>query len=95
MFLKRFGYQFAAISTVLSYVALVVFHMCMVIFVLKKNVISSGFFVLFIGIVFTISSIQQMFLDKLLIRLLVMVVSTVLIGLGSLYVMKKLREDKK
>lgn len=94
-FLKRFGYQFAAISTVLSYVALVVFHMCMVIFVLKKNVISSSFFVLFIGIVFTISSIQQMFLDKLLIRLLVMVVSTVLIGLGSLYVMKKLREDKK
>lgn len=94
-FLKEYGYQFAAISTVLSYVALVVFHMCMVIFVLKKKVINSGLFVLFIGIVFCISCIQQLFIDKLLIRLLVMIVSDFLIGLGSLLFYKRLKEESK
>lgn len=90
-FLKEYGYQFAAISTVLSYIALVVFHMFIVIFVLKKNIISSGLYILFIGGVFGISYLQQMFLDKLLIRLLVMIVGIFLSGLIGVVSLKKLK----
>ena len=94
-FLKKIGYEFAAISTVLSYFALVVFHMCIVVFVLRKKIIHSGLFIFFIAFVLGISLLFQIFLDKLLVRILVMAVSVFLIGFGSLVSLKKLKDINK
>jgi len=93
-FLKKCGYQFAAISTVLSYFALVVFHMFIVIVVLKKNIINSGLFIFFIGVVLGISFVLQTFLDLLWVRILVMAVSVFLLGVGSVRSLKGLNEEK-
>ena len=94
-FLKEYGYEFAAISTVLSYFALVVFHMCMVVFVLRKKIIHSGLFIFFIAFVLGISLVFQVFLDKLLVRILVMAASVLLIGFGSLISFKRLKDINK
>ena len=94
-FLKKFGYEFAAISTVLSYFALVVFHMCIVVFVLRKKIIHSGLFIFFIVFVLGISLVFQVFLDKLPVRILVMAVSVFLVGFGSLVSLKKLKDINK
>ena len=94
-FLKKFGYEFAAISTVLSYFALMVFHMCMVVFVLRKKIIHSGLFIFFIAFVLGISLVFQVFLDKLLVRILVMAASVLLIGFGSLISFKRLKDINK
>ena len=94
-FLKKFGYEFAAISTVLSYFALMVFHMCMVVLVLRKKIIHSGLFIFFIAFVLGISLVFQVFLDKLLVRILVMAASVLLIGFGSLISFKRLKDINK
>ena len=94
-FLKKYGYEFAAISTVLSYFALVVFHMCIVVFVLRKKIIHSGLFIFFIAFVLGISLLFQVFLDKLLVRILVMAVSVFLVGFGSLVSLRKLKDINK
>lgn len=56
LFLKRFGYQFGAVSTLLSYLALLFFHMIIVNVVLKKNVTDNAFVIaiviLMLGITF-------------------------------------------
>lgn len=79
-FLTAYGYQFAAISTVISYFALAIFHMCIVVFMLKKKIINSKIFILFIGIVFGISLLMQALLEQLLLRLLLAAFSIFMIG---------------
>jgi len=84
-FLKKYGYQFAAISTVISYLALVVFHMCIVIFLLKQDVINWRVFVLLIGTVSCNSFLVQMFLKELLLRILLAAIMVLMIAIKFFY----------
>lgn len=79
-FLKAYGYRFAAISTVISYFTLAIFHMCIVVFLLKKSFISCKVFILFMGIVFGISLLMQILLEQLLLRVLLAACSIFVIG---------------
>lgn len=64
LFLPKYGYFFAAYSTVLSYVTLLFFHMFIVGFILKKKIISN-IFVLKVVIIMSIYSIVLYFLRDL------------------------------
>ncbi len=70
LFLKKYGYEFAAISTVISYFALMVFHMLIVNFVIKRKMIDNKFVLLIAGVVFLISCVLQMLHEQFVIRLL-------------------------
>lgn len=80
-FLHKYGYQFAAISTVVSYLALVIFHMCIVVFVLKKDIINWRIFVFLIGAVFCNSLLVQIFLKKLLLRILLAIMMSLMLAI--------------
>lgn len=70
LFLKKAGYQFGAISTVVSYAALLVFHMIIVNFVLKKKIVNNLFMMVVVGIVFGIMCMMQYFLESIIVRIL-------------------------
>lgn len=71
LFLKKFGYQFGAISTIISYLMLLIFHMFIVNFVLKKNVTDNVFVILVILLMLGITLCLDYFLDSLAIRVLI------------------------
>lgn len=73
LFLPKYGYFFAAYSTVMSYVALLFFHMFIVSFILKRKIISN-IFVFKVLIMMSIYSIVLYFLrDFFIFRIIFMV----------------------
>ena len=89
LFLKRFGYQFGAISTLISYLALLIFHMIIVNFVIKKNVTDNVFVIaialLVLGMTFALHSC----LDSLIHRLFIGIVCEGIITVIALGLYKK------
>ncbi len=89
-FLTKYGYQFAAISTVLSYFALMVFHMSIVIFKLRKNIIDWRIFFLLSGSVFFVSLLIQFFMNNVFLRIMIAIVSSIVISIGLFCSRRKL-----
>lgn len=89
LFLKQFGYQFGAISTLISYLALLIFHMIIVNFVIKKNVTDNVFVIaialLVLGMTFALHSC----LDSLIHRLFIGIVCEGIITVIALGLYKK------
>ena len=71
LFLKRFGYQFGAVSTLLSYLALLFFHMIIVNSVLKKNVTDNAFVIAIVILMLGMTFVLHACLDSLLYRILI------------------------
>ena len=80
MFLKQYGYQFGTISTLISYVALLIFHMIIVNCVMKKNVTDNIFVVAIVILIFVITCILHLFLDVFIYRILIGVIGELVIG---------------
>lgn len=80
MFLKQYGYLFGAISTLISYVALLMFHMIIVNCVMKKNVTDNIFVVAIVILIFVITCILHLFLDEFIYRILIGVIGELVIG---------------
>lgn len=73
--LPRYGYMFAAISTVVAYGILILFHSFIVNKVVKDNVLDNGFIYSVTFFVVLLTFVMGTFYSRLLIRLLAMVVS--------------------
>ena len=69
MFLVKYGYGFAAASTVISYFAMLVFHGFIVNRVMKIKVVDNIFVALVVAAIFVTTCVMHMFLDMLLIRI--------------------------
>lgn len=69
MFLVKYGYEFAATSTVISYFAMLVFHGFIVNKVMKIKVVDNIFVALVVAAIFAITCVMHMFLNTLLIRI--------------------------
>ena len=71
LFLKKMGYQFGAVSTIISYLALLIFHMFIVNFVLKRNVTDNLFVtfivILMLGITFCLHYCLGSLLERVII----------------------------
>lgn len=71
LFLRRFGYQFGAISTIISYFALLVFHIIIVNFIIKKNVTDNLFVILVVflmlGITFCLHYCLNLFMQRVIL----------------------------
>jgi O-antigen/teichoic acid export membrane protein len=81
LFLEQYGYHFAAMSTVISYAALLFFHMIILNFVLKKNVVDNMFVILVVAFVFIVTLILNQFLSSLEIRILVGLLADIITAL--------------
>ena len=83
LFLKRFGYQFGAISTLISYLALLIFHMIIVNFVIKKNVTDNVFVIaialLVLGMTFALHSCLDSLIHRLFIGIVCEGIITVIV----------------
>ena len=74
-YLEKYGYYFAAFSTVVSYAALLVFHAIIVNFVLKIRLVDGLFVFLVVLLVLGITALMHMYLESIIIRLLIGVIS--------------------
>jgi O-antigen/teichoic acid export membrane protein len=74
LFLKRFGYGFAAVSTLISYVALAIFHMIVCDFVIKRRIINDAHIWLMVTVTFGVTCILQSLREQMLVRWLAAVV---------------------
>ena len=70
-FLKKAGYQFGAVSTIVSYLALLIFHMLIVNFVLKKNVADNVFVIFIVILMLGFTFCLHFCLDSLLKRVII------------------------
>ena len=84
-FLKKVGYQFGAYSTVISYAALLLFHMIIVNCVLKKNYTDNRFVVLVVLSLFFVTFGMNVFSENLYPRLLIGVAAEI-VAIGAIYV---------
>lgn len=89
MFLKQFGYQFAAMSTVLSYIALLFFHTFSTEIVLKKHIFNNYFIYSVSLAMFIFVKIIQVMLNSFMNRLLLCVLAEIIIGIVFLFVKRK------
>ena len=79
-FLKQYGFFFGAISTVISYGALLVFHMIIVNLILKKRYVDNKFVIIVVIIMLAITFGMNMLLSHILLRI---ICGIVLAGLTS------------
>ncbi len=85
LFLERYGYTFAALSTVMSYVFLLFFHFFIVVIILKKEMVDNCFVLLytvFIGIIcFLMNDNYERLAVKGFVAIIGIVVTLVLLGI--------------
>ena len=89
LFLRRFGYQFGAISTLISYLALLIFHMIIVNFVMKKNVTDNVFVIAIVLLILGMTFALHSCLDSLVQRLLIGIICEAIIVLIAFILYKK------
>lgn len=89
LFLRRFGYQFGAISTLISYLALLIFHMIIVNFVMKKNVTDNVFVIAIVLLILGMTFALHSCLDSLIHRVLIGITCEVIITLIAFILYKK------
>jgi O-antigen/teichoic acid export membrane protein len=93
LFLRTYGYHFAAISTVISYAALLIFHAIIVNHVLNIKMVDNIFVFTVVAVVFTITCVMQLLLNSLLYRILLGVICEAFLGITILMMYKKYNKD--
>lgn len=89
LFLEAYGYRFAAISTVISYMLLLIFHMVILNCVLKDPIVDNTYVILIVIAIFVVTVIMSVFLESILVRIVVAVVAEMLAGSALLVLYKK------
>ena len=92
-YLKTHGYYFAAISTVISYSALLLFHAIIVNYVLKIKFVDNIYVFVVVGVVFGITCFMQLLLWSVLYRLLLALICEIVIGGVLLKLWRKYSKD--
>lgn len=87
-FLKKLGYQFGAVSTIISYLALLIFHIFIVNFVLKRNVTDNLFVTFIVTLMLGITFCLHYCLDSLLERVIIGICAELAI-IGIVYFLYK------
>lgn len=95
LFLRRFGYTFAAASTVLSYLSLFFLHMFIVNRVIKKDIVDNVFMLFQLLGVTVVAFILYYYLETIVIRMLVAIIAIILICFLWWIIYKKNREHIK
>lgn len=90
--LEKYGYGFAAISTTIAYIALLVFHFLSVRVVMKKKLVSDGTVMLFFMLLLIYSLLMQAFVYKLLMRILTGIVF--IVGISMLEIFIRAKQEK-
>lgn len=80
IFLRRLGYGFAAMTTVFAYFAMLMFHMLIVNFILKINLVDSLFVMKIVLGIFIVTILMNSLLDFLFLRLLMSCVVVFIFG---------------
>lgn len=88
LFLKKVGYQFGAVSTIISYLALLIFHMFIVNFVLKRNVADNVFVTFMVILMLGFTFCLHYCLDSLLKRVIIGICAELAI-IGIVYFLYK------
>lgn len=91
--LEQYGYGFAAISTAVAYMLLLVFHFINVRIIMKKNLVSDGAIMLFFGGMSICSVLMQVFIDEFLIRILIGAIFVLLV-IGAQILMQVNQKNK-
>ncbi len=91
--LEKYGYGFAAISTVAAYVVLLVFHFINVRIIMKKSLVSDVAIILSFWLMGIYSVLMQVFIDEFLIRILIGAISVLLI-IGAEILMQVNQKNK-
>ena len=91
IFLKKYGYIFGAISTVVSYAALLVFHMIIVNHILKKRYMDNCFVIIVGLIVFGITIVLNLLLDYTLPRFIFGIMMALIVSIILLLINRKQR----
>lgn len=68
IFLRKTGYGFAAVSTVISYIALTVFHMIAANYIIKKRIVDNTKIIIMTLLVFAASFAMHLFIDNYMVR---------------------------
>ena len=89
LFLNRYGYYFAAASTVISYMALLVFHAIIVNFILKIKFVDGLFVFGVVAVVFGITVIMQLLLNAIVLRFMIGLASEAVFGFLLFMLYKK------
>lgn len=89
LFLKRFGYQFGAISTLISYLALLIFHMIIVNFVIKKNVTDNIFVIGIVTLMLIMTFMLHACIDSFIERVVLGVICEIVIVAIAYFLYKK------
>jgi O-antigen/teichoic acid export membrane protein len=74
LFLQEHGYGFAAVSTMISYLVLTIFHMIVCTFIIKRRIIHNGQIWLLVVITFGIICLLQLVLEWMFIRWFIAIV---------------------
>lgn len=89
LFLKRFGYQFGATSTLISYLALLIFHMIIVNFVIKKNVTDNIFVIGIVTLMLIMTFALHACIDSFIERVVLGVICEIVIVAIAYFLYKK------
>lgn len=89
MFLAKYGYQFGAISTVISYLALLIFHMIIVDYVLKIKIVDDIYVYIVVVLVFFFTCLLTQFIASLAMRLLIGLLFEIILACGMMLIHKR------
>lgn len=82
MFLTRYGYQFGAISTVISYLALLIFHTIIVDYVLKIRIVDDMHVYIVVALIFFFTCVLTQFVSLSVVRLLLGLLCEIILACG-------------
>lgn len=91
LFLRHYGYQFGAVSTVISYLLLLLFHMLTVNCIMKQRIVDSGIIIRLSLFMFLLCVLMNALTSYMRIRLLVAMLSSFMIGISIYLLYRKER----
>lgn len=95
LLLQKMGYKFAAITTIISYIFLLIFNMVNVNFVIKKKYVDNVCVVVLVTIMFCLTIFMQLNISNLIIRITICCIFAIGFGVYSLFLIKKYLKIKK
>lgn len=93
--LPIWGYEFAAVSTVVSYAALVIFHCIVLNVVIRKKVIDNVFSLTIAAVMVAVTGSLHMVRNNLGLRFLALVIWELIFGALLLILLKRERQYTK
>ena len=93
VFLPIVGYQFGAISTVISYVFLLIFHMIIVRVTIKTKIIKNNMIIIASVIIFGITICVRLLLNYIVLRIGVGILSSIIFSVWMWYTLEEAKND--